>query len=233
MPFPVPPSLSSSLSIYIPQGLAAPLTVFGLLEHETKLSVAHFSLTPSAGAASLASKEEVLLVTGLRAFEARPVFSSDDHGVDKHKMERFMHPGRAVVATVYAPISYPPLPALAFRRAPGGGAWELVASGAARRPDPDRIVLKKIVLAGYPVRTHKVKAVVKYMFHNPDDIRWFRPVDLWTRSGRRGRIREPIGTHGAMKTVFDGPVNQSDTVCMSLYKRVFPKWPRDMTFAAL
>jgi hypothetical protein len=50
--------------------------------------------------------------------------------------------------------------------------------------------------AGYPVRVHKRRATVKYMFHNPDDVRWFRPVELYTREGRRGRITEPLGARG-------------------------------------
>jgi pre-rRNA-processing protein TSR1 len=74
---------------------------------------------------------------------------------------------------------------------------------------------------------HKSKAVVRFMFHNPDDVRWFKPVELWTKHGRRGRITEPLGTHGAFKARFDGPVQQRDAVCLSLYKRAFPKWPAD------
>ena len=51
------------------------------------------------------------------------------------------------------------------------------------------MVLKKVVLSGYPVRVHKLKAVVRWMFYTPEDIRWFRPLELWTKHGRRGRIK--------------------------------------------
>jgi len=100
-----------------------------------------------------------------------------------------------------------------------------------RSTDPDRVVLKKVVLTGFPVKVHKTKAVVRWMFHNPEDVRWFRPLDLFTKYGRRGRIKEPVGTHGAMKCLFDGPVQQRDSVCVALYKRSYPKWPESMQFA--
>ncbi|KAG2501525.1 hypothetical protein HYH03_000032 [Edaphochlamys debaryana] len=218
-------------------GQAVPLTVFGLMQHEAKLSVVNFAMRKAAGySAPVANKERLLLVTGLRSFTARPILSTDDPGADKHRMEKFVHDGQHVVASVYAPIMYPPLPLLAFKlpepaEAAHGAQTRLAAVGALRGCDPDRINLKRIMLTGTPVRVHRRRATVRFMFHNPDDVRWFRPVELSTKYGRRGRITEPLGTHGAMKCLFDSPLQQRDTVCMPLYKRVFPVWPSDMSFA--
>lgn len=156
----------------------------------------------------------------------RPIFSTDDLNMDKHKFERFLHPGRFSIASVFAPISFPPLPLIVFKESDLPEGVSMVATGSLRSVDPDRIILKKIVLSGYPLRVQKRKAVVRFMFHNPEDVRWFRPLELWTKYGRRGRIKEPVGTHGSMKCVFDGVVQQRDAVCVNLYKRVYPKWPQ-------
>lgn len=57
-----------------------------------------------------------------------------------------------------------------------------------------------------------------------DDVEWFKPVEVYTAKGRRGHIKESLGTHGLMKCLFDQPLSTQDSVMMNLYKRVFPKF---------
>ncbi|KAL6011895.1 hypothetical protein ACLOJK_002361 [Asimina triloba] len=179
--------------------------------------------------APIKSKESLIFHVGFRQFVARPIFSSDNINSDKHKMERFLHEGQFSIASVYAPISFPPSPLIVLKSGHGEVAAPAVAAvGSLRSIDSDRIILKKIILTGFPLRVSKLKATVRFMFHTPEDVRWFKPVDVWTKCGRRGWIKEPVGTHGAMKCVFNGIVQQHDTVCMSLYKRAYPKWPEQL-----
>lgn len=217
-------SLGSMLSTSLK---TVPIISCGLLQHESKISVLHFSIKKhDTYAAPLKSKEELTFHVGFRQFVARPLYSSDATNSDKSKMEKFLHAGRFSIASIYAPISFPPLPLIAFKKVGEQLPPVLAAVGSLRSIDLDRIILKKIILTGYPQRVSKLKATVRYMFHNPEDVRWFKPVEVWTKYGRRGRVKEPVGTHGAMKCIFNGVLQQHDTVCMSLYKRVYPKWPQ-------
>ena len=44
--------------------------------------------------------------------------------------------------------------------------------------DPNRLLIKRIVLTGHPINVHKKTAVIRRMFFSPDDIRWFKPVEV-------------------------------------------------------
>ena len=224
-----------------------PLNVFSLLRYENKVSVLHFNIQKHPSfTAPLKSKERLLFYTGFRSFEARPVFSEHNLNCDKHKFSRYLHGGRFAVATAFGPVSMPPCPVLIFRTSapaveeeggkeggsvsfggvlppPTSPSLTLVATGTLHTIDPDRIILKRILLTGYPVRVKRRTAVVKHMFYNPEDVKWFKPAELSTKLGAAGHIKEPIGTHGLMKMRFNRIISQSDTICLPLFKRVFPK----------
>eukprot|EP00741_Cyanophora_paradoxa_P021507 tig00021357_g20763.t1 len=203
-----------------------PVVVGALLQHENRTSVLNFLVTKSPSCDAPVPNKEVLEVhCGWRRFDASCLFSQHTPNADKHKMEKELPASGHSVVTVFGPITYPPSPVLLFKR-DASGVRTLVASGSLSSVDADRIILKKIVLCGHVFRIHKSRAVVRHMFFNPEDIKWFTPVQLWTKNGRIGHIREPLGTHGYMKCQFDAQLRQDDVVCMSLYKRVFPKWPK-------
>ncbi|XP_053376015.1 pre-rRNA-processing protein TSR1 homolog [Mercenaria mercenaria] len=205
-----------------------PVVVFGLLPHEQKMSVINIVLHKSHDVGRpIKSKDKLIFHIGCRRFTANPIFSQHTNG-NKHKCERFLPQDSAAVATIFAPISFPPAPVLVFEDRPFGEI-ELVAKGSLLSVDPDRIIVKRAVLSGHPLKIHKKSCVVRYMFFNREDINWFKPVELRTKWGRRGHIKEPLGTHGHMKCVFDGQLKSQDTILMNLYKRVFPKWTYNPT----
>jgi len=202
-----------------------PLVVFGLLKYENKMSVMNLVLKRvNQGAYDLPikSKERLIFHIGARRFACGPIFSQHTTG-DKQKLERFMPKSGAFVATIIAPITYPPSSVTVFKETKDGDQV-MIANGSILSVNPNRVVLKQVLLSGAPYKLNKKSAVIRYMFFNPDDINWFKPIELRTKHGRVGHIKETLGTHGHMKCVFNGPIKSHDTVTMSLYKRVFPRY---------
>ncbi|KAL0482903.1 pre-rRNA-processing protein [Acrasis kona] len=211
------------------QSLQLPLQLFGLLRHEQKSSVVHFLVKKSLHYEEpIKSRDELIAQVGFRTFKCNPIFSEHNPRNDKHRFERFLQPSRFLCASVFMPITFKPAPILLFKRNANSGKLDLVAHGSTMNADPDRIMVKKIILTGHPYKVHKKQAVVRFMFHNPDDIKWFQPVELHTKFGRHGVITQSVGTHGYMKCMFDDGIKGQDTICMALYKRVYPKWTTEV-----
>ncbi|RNA32223.1 pre-rRNA-processing TSR1 -like protein [Brachionus plicatilis] len=202
-----------------------PIVAYGLLRHENKMSLINLKLKRvnlSLYNLPIKSKERLVYHVGCRRFEADAIFSQHSNG-DKHKFERFMPEDCTFVASLFAPITFAPASVLVFKKMENGD-MVLIATGAVLSIDPNRIMLKRIVISGHPFKVSNKNAVVRYMFFNPDDVNWFKPVELRTKYGRRGHIKEPLGTHGHMKCQFNDTMKSQDTVLMNLYKRVYPKW---------
>lgn len=203
------------------------LILFGLLANEHRMSAIHFVMKRSSGfEEELKNKSELIFISGFRRFKCKPIFSQHTNG-NKHKMERFLPIDKTrIVMTVFAPIIFPPTGILAFKH--DGTNYKLAAQGNLLSCDPDRVVLKRVILSGAPFRINKKTCTIRFMFHNQDDIAWFKPVELRSKYGRRGHITEHLGTHGHFKAKFDQHLTSMDTVIMNLYKRVFPKWNHEI-----
>ncbi|TVY22697.1 Ribosome biogenesis protein [Lachnellula hyalina] len=218
----VPLSLKSS---YNP---STPLNLFSLLRHEHKRTVVNFNFTLSSDYTEpIKSKQEMIMQCGPRRFVIKPLFSEGGNtSNDVHKFDRFLHPGRSAIATFVAPLTWGSVPALFFKPNTELGAETavtLLGTGTSLPPSSSRVIAKRIIVTGHPYKIHKRLVTIRYMFFNREDVEWFKALQLWTKRGRSGFIKESLGTHGYFKATFDGKINPQDSVGVSLYKRMWPR----------
>lgn len=212
-----------------------PLTLFSLLRHEHKRAVLNFKITLNSDHPEpLRSKEELIMQCGPRRFIINPLFSQAGNTPnDVHKFDRYLHPGRSAVATFIGPLTWGSVPTLFFKRngdTTSSLPMTLIATGTSLPPSSSRVIAKRIILTGHPYKIHKRLVTIRYMFFNREDVEWFKALQLWTKRGRSGFVKEALGTHGYFKATFDGRINPQDSVGVSLYKRV---WPRDARVCGL
>jgi pre-rRNA-processing protein TSR1 len=222
----VPSSLRSTYNA------SRPLNLFSLLRHEHKRAVLNFNITLSSDHPEpIRSKQEMIIQCGPRRFVINPLFSHGGNtSNDVHKFGRFLHPGSSAVATFVAPLTWGSVPTLFFKRTDASADDEcpgipltLLATGTSLAPSSSRVIAKRIILTGHPYKIHKKLVTIRYMFFNREDVEWFKPLQLWTKRGRSGFIKESLGTHGYFKATFDGKINPQDSVGVSLYKRMWPR----------
>ena len=219
-----------------------PLSLFSLLRHERKHTVVNVNMTLNSGVEEpLKSKEELIIQCGPRRLVINPIFSSSDNTPNNvHKFDRYLHAGRSATATWIGPLTFGSVPVLIFRNKSSNDPevldaadndvtidnLDLVGTGTVVSPDQSRVASKRAILTGHPFKIHKKVVTVRYMFFNAEDVNWFKALQLWTRRGRSGFIKESLGTHGYFKATFDAKLNPQDAIGISLYKRVFPRQAR-------
>lgn len=206
------------------------LVAFSLLKHEHKYSVMHFTTQRNTEfEGDIKSKDPLIMCAGFRFYEVRPIWSQPSVRASNnvHKFERYLRPGKMNIGSVYMPVTFgSTTPVLVFKQEDDNPDLpiSLVGNGTLIGSEPQRIIAKRIILTGHPYKVHKKTATIRYMFFNREDIEYFKPIELKTKKGKIGHIKEALGTHGYFKAKFDGMIDQMDTICLALYKRCFPKW---------
>lgn len=201
-----------------------PFVIFGLLRHEHKKSVLNFTVTRNTEYESpIKSKDSLVLCLGPRRLRVRPIYSQHDlanngkRGTNNiHKFERYLRggPGVVSVATIFGPVTFGganvPTILLRERTEDGESGYDQRGVGSAQMPhlvgmgslldaDPTRINAKRIILTGHPFKVHKKTSTIRFMFFNPEDVRYYAPLELRSKYGRTGHISESLGTHGYFK----------------------------------
>ncbi|KAI1286792.1 Pre-rRNA-processing protein TSR1 -like protein [Halotydeus destructor] len=170
-------NVPKALADFFTENPKHPLVLFGILQHEQKMSVVNIVLKRHPlFTEPIESKERLVFHVGCRRFYCNPVFSAHTNGT-KFKYERFLRTDEATVASVFAPITYAPASVSVYKEYEDGST-KLVATGSVLSVSPDRLVIKRSVLSGHPFKITGRHAVVRYMFYNRDDILWFKPVEL-------------------------------------------------------
>ncbi|OQO08280.1 hypothetical protein B0A48_06150 [Cryoendolithus antarcticus] len=226
------------------QASPTPTAIFSLLRHEHKRTSVNTSITLSSDyPAPLKSKAPIILQCGPRRLLINPLFSQAGNTPNNvHKFDRYLHPSRTAVASFIGPVGWGSIPCLYFQPtakttptsqdavadlatalAASPLPYTLIGTGTLLPPSTNRIIAKRIILTGHPYKIHKKLVTVRYMFFNSEDVEYFKALQLWTKRGRQGWMREPLGTHGYFKATFDGKINPMDSVAVSLYKRMWPR----------
>lgn len=223
----------------------APSSLFSLLRHEHKHTVINLTMSlPLQAPESLKSKDELIVQIGHRRLIVNPIYSAAGNTPnDVHKFDRFLHRGRVAIASFTGPMTWGSVPVLVFKQqeTPKSLASDdsapllvdstssptpslrLISTATLLPPSSTRIVAKRLILTGHPFKIHKRVVTIRYMFFNREDVAWFAALPLFTKRGRQGFIKEPLGTHGYFKANFDGKINPLDAVGVALYKRVWPR----------
>lgn len=213
------PFSGAFISMHLPiSSIGNAKALFGLFKNEEKKSVLHMTFQLSQGNEKIASKTKMKAILGFQEIFIQPIFS-DNSPQTVHKYERVATGSTVYVASIYGPVLYGPCPVLFFHQ----NTDELLATGAVLDNNPNRLTLKRITLTGVPYKIHAKSAVIRFMFFSSADVLFFKPIQLITRSGVKGHIKESLGLKGSMKCVFEKPIQQQETICLHLYKRQFPK----------
>jgi pre-rRNA-processing protein TSR1 len=184
--------------------------------------------------APVRSKDPMHVQIGFRRFLAAPIFSEiDPHVTDRGQLKRFLpidDKPTYYMATMYSRITFPPATVLMFAAHVLGSSKNdfpfnpLVASGQLIGPNPNKLILKRSVLTGYPKSVEQHHAVIRHMFYNASDVNFFKTVELWTKFKTKGRIEKSRGLKGIFDASFEKTLTQKSPVHISLYKRQFPVW---------
>lgn len=184
------------------------LVIFNLFEYETRKSIYSFDFT-----ASEPLPQELLIDNGFMLFKVNGIVTRNlNHNM--FEMEPELNTG---VVSFIAPINL--YDNVAFILPDGVNSKRTIRLLNGRAED--RIFFESVELRGKPIKVCKSYVVVKGMFHNKEQVEYFRNIKVEAKNGVSGFIKKPLGTKGLFKAYFAQAVKHGENIKMRLYKRIF------------
>lgn len=134
------------------------------------------------------SGQHYAISLGFRRIVVRPIFSRVIPGTEKTKFTKKI--GEDYESYFYcsfyyynyfpsAPVQIYQVNQLNFKERESSP----IMYGTIAKCDPLHIILERIILAGYPFKINKRRSTVRFMFFNPKDVKYFKPVEVRTKMG--------------------------------------------------
>lgn len=138
-----------------------------------------------SGEIPVESNKSYLLSLGFRKLTITPIFSRCLNGCDKTKYVREIGDDyeNYFYCSFYGSNYFPPAPALLYDLHRSEASPLMV--GELAKCDSMHIVLERILLTGYPFKINRRRSTIRFMFFNPKDVKFFKPIELRTKLGLR------------------------------------------------
>ncbi|GKT23639.1 Ribosome biogenesis protein Bms1/Tsr1 like protein [Aduncisulcus paluster] len=180
---------------------------------------------------------------GFMCIDCRPIVSvPPDLGGDKYKELRTdRHDISYIIMSFVGPMILTHMPVLVFQEdtstspcveTSSGHPLDITYTGKIHSCNPSLPLIRRIIVAGHPMKVGQRLQTVRDLFQDIDDIRYYKPVELATKHGKYGFIQESVGMHGKFKASFNHPITHADTVMLKLYRRISCKFSDVCPFGA-
>ena len=182
------------------------IIVFNLFEYELQPTILNYSFSNF----DMHTNTNICIDNGFRIFTSK-IFVTSNLFRNIFKVEKTLHDGSI---SFIGPVTFFSTQSLILS---GENKYINLLNCNAEK----RVFLEEVILKGYPIKIFKHYVVIRGMFYDADQVKYFKTVKLETKNGNIGFIKKSLGTKGLFKAQFNNSVHHGDEIFLKLYKRVF------------
>jgi ribosome biogenesis protein BMS1 len=201
-----------------------PIIVGGLLATEDRFGFVQVRIKRHRWHKKILKTNNPLIFSlGWRRFQTLPVYSISDSRV-RNRMLKYTPEHMHCFGTFYGPLIAPNTGFSAYLSLSSKNPFfRIAATGVVLNVDESTTIVKKLKLAGTPVKIFKNTVFIKDMFNSSLEVAKFEGASLKTVSGIRGQIKRALAKpEGHFRATFEDKLLMSDIVFLRAWYPVRP-----------